>query len=156
MSFIQKMAYRATLTGVVCSRALVSQLALGVAAILRDETGRVLLVRPRFGGGWALPGGGVGRGEPPADAILRELAEEVGLGGAEAPELLGLYTRRIAWATNVVALYCVTGGTVAFRPNFEIRDIRWIDPAAPPPEVQGGVARRLAEFTGQTPRRPHW
>lgn len=156
MSFIHKLAQRARVTGIVCTRAFLSQLAFGVSAIVRDEAGRVLLVRPRFGRTWGLPGGGVGAGEPPEWAILRELREEVGLAESGPPALLGLYTRRVAWATNVVALYDVPEARIDFRPNFEIRDIRWADPAAPPPGVLVGSARRLAELSGQIPRSAFW
>jgi ADP-ribose pyrophosphatase YjhB (NUDIX family) len=51
-----------------------------VSAILRRE-GRVLLCRQEKGGAtyWLLPGGGVERGETLADALQRELREEIGL-----------------------------------------------------------------------------
>lgn len=153
---MRRLSQRALVTGIVCTRALVSQLAFGVAGVVRDEAGRVLLARSRFGADWALPGGGVGGGEPPEVAVLRELREEVGLVESRPPELFGLYTRRIGWATNLIALYEVAGAVVDFRPNFEIRDIRWVDPAAPPPDVQSGSARRLAEFAGQVPRSAFW
>lgn len=153
---MRRLSQRALTAGIVCTRALVSQLAFGVAAIVRDEAGRVLLARARFGTGWALPGGGVGGGEPPEAAILRELREEVGLVESRPPELFGLYTRRVAWATNVIALYEVTGATIDFRPNFEIKTIFWADPAAPPPDLQRGTARRLAELTGKAQRGAYW
>lgn len=50
------------------------------AAILRD--GRLLLVqrrRPPEAGHWGLPGGKVDPFEPVADAVAREIAEELGL-----------------------------------------------------------------------------
>lgn len=156
MRFIYRLRQRVLTTAIVCGRAALSQLAFGVSAIVTNDEGRVLVVRSRFSRSWGLPGGGVAGGEPPADAILRELQEEVGLSGADAPELLGLYTRRIAWASNVIALYRVSGGTVAFKPNFEIVDILWIDPADPPPNLQAGTARCLAELAGKAPRRLYW
>jgi ADP-ribose pyrophosphatase YjhB (NUDIX family) len=49
----------------------------------RDEAGRLLLVRSAstddIPGEWLLPGGGIEHGEPPARAVVRELAEETGL-----------------------------------------------------------------------------
>jgi ADP-ribose pyrophosphatase YjhB (NUDIX family) len=42
------------------------------------EADRVLLVRERDDGGWALPGGWADVGEPPSRAVEREMAEESG------------------------------------------------------------------------------
>lgn len=141
---------------IVCTRALLNQTALGALAVVTDEEGRVLLARARLAGGWTLPGGGVGAFEPPERAVLRELKEEVGLLDSAPPELIGLYTRRILWATNVIALYRVRGARLAFKPNLEISGICWTDPADPPQRTQAGVARRLAEITGQAPRGLYW
>jgi 8-oxo-dGTP diphosphatase len=48
-----------------------------------DAGGRVLLVRAsarsNTPGVWSLPGGGIEHGEDPADAVVREVAEETGL-----------------------------------------------------------------------------
>ena len=47
--------------------------------LLRDDTGRMLLVDPKYKPDWDLPGGMVEANEPPADAARRELKEELGL-----------------------------------------------------------------------------
>ena len=53
------------------------------AGILCDEAGRILLAE-RIGGGvfnglWEFPGGKIGDGETPVEALSRELAEELGI-----------------------------------------------------------------------------
>jgi 8-oxo-dGTP pyrophosphatase MutT (NUDIX family) len=51
----------------------------GVAAIVRDASGRVLFIRRADDGRWGLPAGAVDPGESPVDAIVREVREETGL-----------------------------------------------------------------------------
>ena len=54
-----------------------------VALALRDDTGRLLLQRrpaeKHHGGLWEFPGGKVERAENPRFALVREIAEELGL-----------------------------------------------------------------------------
>jgi 8-oxo-dGTP pyrophosphatase MutT (NUDIX family) len=128
---------------------------MGVTALVEDERGRVLLVRHSYNAGWRLPGGGVGRGEPPAETVLRELKEEVGLTGGSA-SFVSLHSSRAGWATMVVALYRVTGGAVNFRPNLEIREICFADPRHPPDGTTPATRRRLAEFAGAATPSPYW
>lgn len=56
---------------------------IAVVAAVVERQGRFLLGRrppdKRHGGLWEFPGGKVGRGESPADAARRELAEELRL-----------------------------------------------------------------------------
>lgn len=81
-----------------------------VGAVLFNHAGLVLVARradlPNAeapAGGWQLPQGGIDEGEDPREAVLRELAEEVGTSRAEVigeheawltydlpPELLGV------------------------------------------------------------------
>lgn len=50
----------------------------GVAAIIRDEEGRILL-QQLHDESWSLPAGAIEPGESPSDAIVREVFEETGL-----------------------------------------------------------------------------
>ncbi len=59
--------------------------ALSVKVVVRDGQGRVLLIRRSMAsknnkGKWDLPGGKVDAGEDFDEALLREVAEETGLG----------------------------------------------------------------------------
>jgi 8-oxo-dGTP diphosphatase len=51
----------------------------GVAAIVRDPEGKVLLQRRSDNGEWGLLGGALDPGEEPAQAVVREVFEESGL-----------------------------------------------------------------------------
>jgi ADP-ribose pyrophosphatase YjhB (NUDIX family) len=53
---------------------------VGVAGVIRDDEGRVLLLRHRFWpeGSWGLPGGYAHGAERLEDALARELREETG------------------------------------------------------------------------------
>lgn len=46
--------------------------------ILRDSRGYILLVDPKYKPDWDLPGGMAEANEPPAEAVRRELREELG------------------------------------------------------------------------------
>jgi 8-oxo-dGTP diphosphatase len=48
-------------------------------ALIRDQAGRVLLVNPGYKPGWDLPGGMAEANDAPADAVRRQLLEELGL-----------------------------------------------------------------------------
>lgn len=54
---------------------------VGVAVVIRDSAGRVLLGlrKQRPAGVWQTPGGALETGEPPEDAVRREAREETGL-----------------------------------------------------------------------------
>jgi ADP-ribose pyrophosphatase YjhB (NUDIX family) len=50
-----------------------------VFAAVRDDQGRVLLVRRNDSGNWELPGGRVELGETAITAVKREVSEESGV-----------------------------------------------------------------------------
>lgn len=52
---------------------------VGADVLFRDEGGRILLVDPRYKPNWDLPGGMAEANEPPLDAAIREVREELGI-----------------------------------------------------------------------------
>ncbi len=61
---------------------------LAAGVLLFDDEDRVLLVDPTYKAGWEFPGGVVEAGEAPADAGVREVAEETGIQLTDRPSLL--------------------------------------------------------------------
>jgi ADP-ribose pyrophosphatase YjhB (NUDIX family) len=101
---------------------------VGVVMALTREDGRLLLVEQRHTGGWALPGGLLGRHEDPSLGIVREVAEEVGL--TLDPSALPIPFASIAPdVRRVDVVYvCVAGTTVEPRrgaDDAEVMGIWW-------------------------------
>ena len=65
----------------IAIRVLYPQFPVGAVAVIRDERGRILLVRQTYHRPemWGIPGGWVARGETPRQAAARETFEETGL-----------------------------------------------------------------------------
>lgn len=61
-----------------------------VAALITDEEGRVLIVKPEHKEGWIFPGGYVEVGEAPSEACKREIAAELGVTLERAGKLLSV------------------------------------------------------------------
>ncbi len=80
-----------------------------VAALIRDDDGRILLVK-HVEGRWQLPGGAVDPGERPAAAMQRECLEEAGI-TVEPLRIAGVYggpEYRISYANGDEAGWVVT------------------------------------------------
>ena len=106
-----------------------------VAALIRDDAGRVLLVRKRGTTAFMQPGGKREPGEDDIAALAREIVEELGCCAVRASiqplgEFDALAANEPGWRVQA-RLYGidVTGD---FAPNHEIDAMIWIDPAAPP------------------------
>lgn len=64
---------------------------VGVAVVVRDQRGWILLERRRDCGLWGLHGGRIEPGESVAEAAVREVREETGL-TVVVQRLLGVYS----------------------------------------------------------------
>ena len=103
-----------------------------VTAVIRDETGRMLVVRKRGTAIFMKPGGKREPGEDDLTALARELDEEIGCRLIDAT-LLGAFEAPAAnepGCTVRAATYLarVEGEITALA---EIEELAWIDPAAP-------------------------
>jgi 8-oxo-dGTP diphosphatase len=103
-----------------------------VTAVIRDETGRMLLVRKRGTTTFMKPGGKRDDGEDDLTTLRRELTEELGCQLVSA-ELLGHFAAPAAneagfSVQSATYLATVEGDIAALA---EIEELAWIDPAAP-------------------------
>jgi 8-oxo-dGTP diphosphatase len=103
-----------------------------VGAVIKDEAGRLLLIRRGHepaAGLWSIPGGRIEPGESDASALVREVLEETGLSVVPGP-LLGVVQRAgLAGAVLDIRDYqaVVTGGELAA--GDDAADARWSTPA---------------------------
>ena len=104
-----------------------------VAALIRDDSGRVLLVRKRGTAAFMQPGGKRDAGESDVAALSREIVEELGCRvTANSARPLGVFECAAANEPGFrvrAAVYAVdVEGAIA--PKAEIDEMVWVDPAA--------------------------
>ena len=124
-------------------------LTAGVRVIVRDEEGRVLLVRHTYLAGWYLPGGGVDRSETMHEAVRRELQEETGLVLRGKARLVGLYANFREFKSDHVAVFAVESEACernAWQPDMEIAEWDFFALDSLPEDVSPGTRRRIGEF----------
>jgi len=107
---------------------------IGVAGVVLDDQGRVLLVEHVFRNdfAWGLPGGWAGRREDPADALRREIEEELGipvvveriLACEEQPRI----PRQIAPHALALAYLCRPRSTEPVGVSAEVLSSEWVKP----------------------------
>ena len=128
-------------------RVLYPRFPIGAVAIVRDDGGRILLVRQtyhRAGVRWAAPGGWLAHGETPREAAARETFEETGLRVTVGRVLeigSGPY-REVS-----LAFECRVIGDTGFRASHETDRMGYFSPSALPPmtvETRHLLERALA------------
>jgi len=109
-----------------------------VGAVIKDDQGRLLLIKRGHEPGaglWSLPGGRIEPGETDAQALVREMREETGL-AVEAGRLLGSVQRPAPGGPATAGgqegtvldirdyTATITGGTL--RAGDDAADARWV------------------------------
>jgi ADP-ribose pyrophosphatase YjhB (NUDIX family) len=102
--------------------------AIGVAALIRDEHGRVLVVHRTYSREepWALPGGWLEGRESIERTVERELWEETGL-QVRVGKVVAV--DRAAFALVVLVDTSLVDGTslAGFRPSAEVSELAWVE-----------------------------
>ncbi|MDT0270040.1 NUDIX domain-containing protein [Streptomyces sp. DSM 44915] len=107
-----------------------------VVAVVRDNDGRVLMIRRSDNGRWALPGGGHDVGESISDTVVREAKEETGY-DVEVAGLSGIYTDpghvmqyddgEVRQQFSLCFRARPVGGEL--RTSAETTEVRWVTPS---------------------------
>ena len=131
----------------------------GVAAVIVNDRGEVLLQRRSDDGRWGLPGGAMEPGEEPAETLVREVLEETAL--EVVPErIVGVYSGpdfRVRYGNGDEAM--IVSITFACRPGAgeprvndgESLEIRYFAPDALP-AMESRHVMRIADALENDPR----
>ena len=101
---------------------------IGVAALIRDERGRILLVHRTYSREepWALPGGWLEGREGVERTLERELMEETGLRVRAGPVAA---IERAGFALVILLRAELVDGIASFRASPEVSEVAWIEPS---------------------------
>ncbi|MFE6052337.1 NUDIX domain-containing protein [Kitasatospora sp. NPDC056446] len=124
---------------------------VGCSVLLTDEAGRVLLLKAGYRDQWQFPGGGMDRGEGPAECAARELREETGLAAGELRLLVVEWREEIpdqGEHAHPAVQFMFDGGTVGAGAVVrlqaeEIADYGYFSPARAAALLNPGAARLL-------------
>ena len=123
-------------------------LSLVSAVVLRDDNGRVLLVKENYGNRrWALPGGVVEPDESPADAAMREALEETGFRVALDYVIGVYYVRTDRPGLRLMFAGHVAEGEPAVPETGEIADLHWFPPDDLPTEIWPSARVAIGDAT---------
>lgn len=112
--------------------------------MIEDGSGAVLLLRHSYGPPvWALPGGGVAKGELPEDAARREMAEELGLTLGPLDHA-GVLEDIVSGSPHSVHIFRVVTDEPAKPDRREVVEARLFDGDTLPPNLSQRTAQCLA------------
>lgn len=112
-----------------------NSLVVAVAAVVLDDSGRVLMIQRGDNDLWAIPGGAQDLGETTTAAAVREVREETGL-DVEITGLVGIYSDprhviayddgEVRQEFSICFLAHPIGGRLA--PSSESKTVQWVEP----------------------------
>jgi len=116
----------------------------GCQVVIEDGSGAILLLRHSYGPKvWALPGGGVAKGEDPKAAARREMAEELDL-DLGALRHAGTLEDIVSGSAHIMHIFCVATDQ---SPRPDLREVvlaRFFDPGALPQDLSPRTSQCLA------------
>jgi 8-oxo-dGTP diphosphatase len=118
-----------------------------VAALITDEAGRVLIVKPDHKDGWIFPGGYVEVGESPSSACRREIEAELGVSVDGPNKLLSVDYRG---QTDEYVMFIFDGGVftdemiASIKLPPQLTEYRFVTPEDAQKLLRMHSARRLA------------
>lgn len=123
-----------------------------MAVVLSQDRSQVLLLRREFFLLWDLPGGGIEKGEDPAEAAVRETREETGY-CVEVDDLVGRYLHQSVYGRGdqlTVAFRAHAIGGSPRRLGLETTGLRWFDMAELPRSLQPLHRQIIADALADT------
>jgi 8-oxo-dGTP pyrophosphatase MutT (NUDIX family) len=120
---------------------------VGAGVLFFDADDRVLLVEPTYKDYWEIPGGCVEADESPYEAVIREIAEELGLSVVPGRLLVVDWVPPEADRTEGMMLVydggLLTGASIQLPPE-ELRSWAWCDTAMATKRLSPLLARRVS------------
>ena len=139
------------------SQADVPRIPASAGALIYDERGRLLILKPTYKKGWTIPGGQIdAAGESPWEACRRETREECGLIVTRG-RLVGVDYRAprptrpggLRFVFDCGAFGDAELGTIRLQPE-EIEDHRFAELSEALELLSGPLRRRVSHCAGQT------
>lgn len=118
---------------------------VSVGAIVTNSEGKVLLLDHvlRPASGWGIPGGFINKNEQPAEAVKREICEEIGL-EIENIKMVKAHTYR----RHVEILFRAEADGEGKVQSLEIKQLKWFPLDEMPPEMNKGQKQLIHQFAG--------
>jgi ADP-ribose pyrophosphatase YjhB (NUDIX family) len=116
----------------------------GCAVIIANSAGEILLLRHSYGPEvWALPGGGIDADEDPADAAIREIAEELGM-ALTSVQLIAEVAEVVSGSPHTAYVFAATSDAPPQPDQREVIEARFFAPDSLPVPLGRVTAQRLA------------